>query len=263
MSDLNNRAPEARAAPPRWRRSPFWLVIGVGGIVAALATWAALRLWGLPPVSIDPPGELVVTRTAAAPVVDGRLDDAVWQLSSRSAPFRRSDGRGPAPRPATLRALWDDDALYLAFDGDDESLVATLTQRDEPIYTEDVFELFLDPDGDERHYYELQVSPKGVVFDALFPSYRQNLERSKRYTLSGFEARVEPRDGGWSAEMKIPFASLKHAPDRPPRAGARWRFNAFRIDLHPSGDADYMAFSPPIRPDFHALDRFGTLLFVN
>lgn len=261
MSEPVSPAPIGQGGVPFWRRRRLWLALGVGVVLATAGTWAALRYWGLPPVSAGPPGELQVARTSSAPVLDGRLDDAVWQLASSSAPFGRSDGRGPAPRPATLRAIWDDQALYVAFDGDDESLVATFTRRDEPIYTEDVFELFLDPDGDERLYYELQVSPKGVVFDALFPSYRKDLARSQRFTLQGFEAHVHPRDGGWSAEMKVPFASLKHAPNRPPRPGERWRFNAFRIDLHPSGEADYMAFSPPIRPDFHALDRFGTLIF--
>jgi hypothetical protein len=256
-------APEAPAGPaPRAPgRRRVWLALSVGVVLAGVATWVALRRWGLPPVSAGPPGTLTVARAPSAPVIDGDPSDEVWRLASPSAPFERSDGRGPAPRPVTLRALWDDQALYIAFDGDDDALVATFEKRDEPIYTEDVFELFLDPDGDERHYYELQVSPKGVIFDALFPSYRKDLARSQRFTLAGFEARVASREGGWTAEMKIPFLSLKHAPRRPPRAGDSWRFNAFRIDLHPSGDADYMAFSPPIRPDFHALDRFGTLIF--
>jgi hypothetical protein len=49
---------------------------------------------------------------------------------------------------------------------------------------------------------------------------------------------------------------------RPPRPGSRWRANLYRLETHNrAGEVEGQAFSPPYRGDFHALDRFGWLLF--
>jgi len=47
----------------------------------------------------------------------------------------------------------------------------------------------------------------------------------------------------------------------PPALGAVWRINMFRMDV-PSGKPQQAAgWSPPMVGDFHALDRFGELVF--
>jgi hypothetical protein len=48
----------------------------------------------------------------------------------------------------------------------------------------------------------------------------------------------------------------------PPRPGSRWRANLYRLETHNrAGAVEGQAFSPPYRGDFHALDRFGWLVF--
>ena len=239
---------------------PVVLLIAVG------ATWLAVRR---PPVDRT-------LRTYEAPrrvgaiVIDGVPDEAGWARAPVAGPFILSSGRGPAPRACTARLLWDDQALYLSFEAADEDLLSPHRRRDEDLFTQDVVEVFLDPGGDGIDYYEIEVSPRGVVFDALFPSHRKDLARSRTWNAPGLTAAARihgtvddaAADTGWSAELRIPFAGIRHASRSPPRPGDAWRMNLYRNDRHADGKADYTAWTAPVVGDFHAFARFGTLVFV-
>ena len=72
----------------------------------------------------------------------------------------------------------------------------------------------------------------------------------------------DDKDRSWVVEMAIPAAEVPGA-KQPLKAGHSWRANLFRFD-HPAGQKrqDAASFSPPIVPDFHALDAFGTIRFT-
>src|SRR5687768_13408888 len=79
-----------------------------------------------------------------------------------------ADGR--APRLATTVSPWyDGDYLNIVFSAADDHVVATMTGRDEPIYNEDVVEVFIAPD-ETAIYYEIEVSPLGTTLDARIDS---------------------------------------------------------------------------------------------
>ena len=63
---------------------------------------------------------------------------------------------------------------------------------------------------------------------------------------------------GWSAEIAIPWNAL----GGPPHPGERWRMNLYRLETHGGRGPEGQAFSPPLRADFHAVDRFGWLEFI-
>jgi hypothetical protein len=70
------------------------------------------------------------------------------------------------------------------------------------------------------------------------------------------------KDQGWSAEMAIPIASLNQVPRVPPQKGDVWRFNAYRLEHYVRRQQiDGQSFSPLFVGDFHALPRFGKLIF--
>ena len=66
--------------------------------------------------------------------------------------------------------VWDDDALYYAGSMTDAELRSFGTKRNDHLWNGDVFELFLKPSADRPEYYEFQANPRGVVFEAPFPS---------------------------------------------------------------------------------------------
>ena len=210
--------------------------------------------------------EYRVPRAQKAPTVDGVLDDAAWKEAQAVALRGSFDGR-PAKLRTEARLVYDDANLYVAFDVEDPDLWGTLRKRDDPIYEQEVVEVFLDANADGRTYNELQVSPHNVIFDAYFPARRQGMDLSWD---SGMKTAVKVRgtlddasdkDGGWMVELQIPFARLAEVPSVPPKAGDRWRFNLYRLEHHGRRDVEGQAFSPLFIGDFHALPRFGWLVF--
>lgn len=210
--------------------------------------------------------EYVVTRASKAPTLDGVLDDAAWK-DARPVVLRGSfDGR-PAQLRTEARLVYDDAALYVAFDIEDPDIWGTLKQRDDPIYEQEVVEIFLDANADGRTYNELQVSPHNVIFDAYFPARRQGMDTSwdsemkTALKVRGTLDDASDRDEGWTVELRIPFARLAEVPHVPPRRGDRWRFNLYRLEHHGRRAVEGQAFSPLFVGDFHALPRFAWLTF--
>jgi len=62
-------------------------------------------------------------------------------------------------------------------------------------------------------------------------------------------------------EMQIPFDRLAEVPNIPPKPGERWRFNLYRLEHHDRRTVEGQSFSPLFIGDFHALPRFGWLVF--
>jgi len=190
-----------------------------------------------------------------------RLEVARLGLTDRlvSLPaIRLSDARdGRPPRlPTAVRVAVRAGVLLVRFDGRDRGVVATLTRRDDPLWKEDVFEVFLSPDDPPLIYYEFEVNPLGALFDARVESpdgRRDTMRVDVGWNCPGLSARVRRRDERWSALLMIPLTPLASG-----GAGV-WRANFYRIDR---GEPDeYSAWSPTGAdpPDFHRPDRFGFL----
>ncbi|MFH1571108.1 MAG: carbohydrate-binding family 9-like protein, partial [Gemmatimonadota bacterium] len=110
----------------------------------------------------------VVQRTPMPIEVDGRLDDAAWQQAPMTDAWRWLDTDEVARLDTRGQMVWDDEYLYFAFRTRDPDIWSTLQIRDEPVFIEEDFEIFLDPDGDEFNYYEWQINPLGTVYDVIW-----------------------------------------------------------------------------------------------
>jgi hypothetical protein len=225
------------------------------------------------PVRYDLPSA-AVPQTSSLLTIDGRLDEPVWQVAVELSPFVRApDGPAAADR-VRARLLWSRQYLYIGFDVRDPLLVSQFTQRDDPIYTQDAVEVFLDEDGDGKDYYEFEVSPSGVLFDVALSEPRKG--EPGAYTAAEFRAAVVPDgtvnddvpDRGYTVEIQIPFVALAKFKQRPPAIGSTWRANFYVLDMvglpEPGVQApaqEGFAWSAPRKPDFHEYRRFGELTF--
>jgi hypothetical protein len=120
--------------------------------------------------------------------------------------------------------------------------------------------------ADRRDYLELQVSPRGVVFDARFARYRKGDEAwngrwQAAVDLRGTLDDRRDRDEGWSAELAIPWTEIcEHTKTPcPPAAGQTLRINAFRFERPHERPPIGLALSPPRVPDFHAPEHAAVL----
>ena len=221
--------------------------------------------------NLDPPTyHYTIKRTAAPITVDGKLDEGVW---SRTEPVKLSAKNGGEPKqPTTVRILRDDQFIYFAYDCMDTNIWSTLKERDEPLYNEEVVEVFIDTDGDGRGYLELEVNPLNVLWDGFIlntASKRVGILAWNSFAikwavhLDGTLNDPSDKDKGWSVELALPLKDIYTAPNNPPKAGDKWRLNLYRIDL-PEGagkPGDPAAWSPVSGRTFHDPDRFGEVIF--
>lgn len=203
--------------------------------------------------------------------IDGKLDEPAWERAQWTGWWVSPDGKdGPAPR-TRARFLWDEGHLYVGVESQDDDVWGTFTERDSNTWEQEVIELFIDADGDQKDYLELQVTPNNVVFDARFEKHRSDLAKARAWNMEGLRTGAhvdgtvnqrEDTDQGWTVELAVPVAQVPGAP-APVAHGQTWRVNLFRWDAPKTGGQKAAAFSPPIVGDFHALDRFGRLRFVD
>lgn len=201
--------------------------------------------------------------------IDGDLHKAIW---NRCRPMRLVPSTGNRQRlqPTIVRACWSDTHLYACFHCVDFDAHSTFTQRDEPLYDQDVAEIFLCPTGELRNYFELEFSPHAVIWDGLTVNPGlgpQTVESDPSWTCEGLQclAHIERAPKGsarpdrwWSVEVAVPFKGLAVPVPVP---GDRWRANFYRIDY--TTPAEYSAWSPTFAnpPAFHVPTRFGWLRF--
>jgi len=211
---------------------------------------------------------LAVMHTKRAPKLDGWLGEPVWSFASATGDFVETRSGRDAPFRASAKLLWDEGYLYVGVEVHDTFLRASYTKHDDHLWEQDCVELMIDPDGDGSGYFEIQVSPRGVVFDTRYDSRRipgpfghvdwdssVRIGVSRRGHLDDSDA-----DDGYAIEMAIPWQafSLRDKPLRAPAIGHEMRANLYVMDLSEERQRA-AAWSPVGISDFHVPHRFGIL----
>ena len=176
---------------------------------------------------------------------------------------------GPRPYRTRFRALWSEAGLHLRFDSEDDAPWFTMTGRDDPLWEEEVVEIFLDPEGDGR-YIEVELNPANVVCDLrrLGPGETASdpVGRMDRgFSVAGMRTAVSRSGSGWIGALFLPWEGLGLA--APPPPGAEIPFNIFRIKRPggpeaPEEGAVFAAWSPTGSPSFHVPEAFRPLRLV-
>ena len=214
-------------------------------------------------------------RTTDPIKVDGKLKEASWTRAQPTEAFVDIRGEGfPEPvKQTTVKMLWDDNYLYIAATLMEDNIVAKLTQRDTIIYHDNDFEVFLDPDGDGVHYFEIENNARGVIFDlTLDKPYRSGGSFFIPWNCEGLQLAVgydgtlnkeKDTDRSWTVEMAIPFDALTWNFDNPKKY-TTWRINFSRVQHLVKGQPEEnWVWSPTGRVDMHMPDRWGFLNFVD
>lgn len=185
-----------------------------------------------------------------------RPSPLIWKEIPPLSPLALADGSGAPEQATTVRLCWDEEALHVRFDCEDRDAWGTYRQRDEPLWQEEVVEVFLAPgEEDPIDYAEIEVSPLGVLFDARIhnpTSLRADMTADVAWDCPGLRwqaGRGKERQDWW-AELSIPLGS--------PRV---WRANFYRVERPRDGAPEYSCWSPTLTDpaDFHKPARFGVL----
>src|SRR5439155_14380420 len=149
---------------------------------------------------------------------DGRLDDSGWAHAARLTTFYETwPGDNVAPPVRTVVAItYDAHALYVgiwAQDPDPARLRAAYADRDNVGPGDDYVALVLDTRGDGRVGMIFRVSPRGVQADGVFNEAQFALGNNPDDLTPDFawDARTAIGDSAWTAELRVPFTSLRYA----------------------------------------------------
>ncbi len=214
-------------------------------------------------------------RTADKIKIDGKLTEGAWAKAVESQPFVDISGYDyPKPVKDTwVKMMWDEDNLYIGARLEEDNIVANLTQRDTIIYHDNDFEVFIDPDGDGQHYFEIENNARGVVFDLMLDKpYRSGGSFFIPWNCEGLQLAVShdgtlnkssDKDKAWYVEMAIPFKALERDFNKPQDYKV-WRINFSRVQwLVPGQPEENWVWSPTGLVDMHMPERWGFLRFVD
>jgi hypothetical protein len=202
--------------------------------------------------------------TLAVPRAEFSIEEP-WAIPPACTPvaLRRATDGGTPRLPTSVAAYYDDDFLTVVFRAEDDEIVATYLEHDEPLWEEDVVEIFLAPSG-LTPYFEIEVNPLGTTFDARIDSpdgIRATMKTDLAWTCEGlFAALRRDDDREMHIVIRLPFDSLGTRPN----AGDEWRGNFFRIDRSARRGDEFSAWEPALKtpPDFHVAAAFGALRFA-
>jgi hypothetical protein len=232
------------------------------------------------------PKRYACRRAPSAIRVDGRLDDAAWKRAEWTDAFVDIQGGSqPQPRFRTrAKMLWDDEYLYIGAELEEPDVWATLTEHDSVIFRDNDFEVFLNPSGDGRNYFEFEINALNTGWDLFLPKpYREGGKADNSWEIPGLKTAVavdgtlndpSDRDRGWTVEIAFPWRAFgSRAPVRRPQPGDLWRVNFSRVEWQiqtggkeykkvPGKPEDNWVWSPQGVINMHVPERWGYVEFV-
>ncbi|MCY4121622.1 MAG: DUF5916 domain-containing protein, partial [Acidobacteria bacterium] len=215
-------------------------------------------------------------RTRERPRVDGRLDDAVWRDALHITDFVQQNPveGAPATEATDVWIAYDSQNFYLAVHAhySDPSLMrANRNDRDQS-FEDDNIAIYFDTFLDQNRAYRFSVNGYGVQGDAIVNargySRRARGRRTGSYSMSRnqiptgdsswdalFESGGQIVEDGFTAEMAIPFKSLRY-PERDREIPHRW---GFQIVREVRGTDENLVWAPVTRNISGFLTQVGLL----
>jgi len=196
--------------------------------------------------------EFSIPRVSLPPKIDGKLDDPAWQTAAKIGNFSEvnpGDNTRPAENTEVLVA-YDGGHLYLGFlcyDANPKDIRASVTDRDN-IGRDDFAGILIDTFKDQQTSYEFFVNPYGIQSDRR----RSNAGEDATFDTV-WESAGEINSIGWTAEMAIPFRSLRF----PNRSGQEWGVHFLRI--RPRISREQISWAPLSRDDDCLFCQAGTM----
>ena len=205
-------------------------------------------------------------RTNEPPTIDGLLDDAIWRSAARITDFVQV-------APVEGEAATEDTDVFVAFDSthlylgmhahySNPGIVrASRVDRDRASFGDDTISFYLDTFLDQQRAFVFTLNGYGVQGDSLMGGGRGGggfrgggggVPRGDRSWDALFESGGTLVDDGWSAELAIPFKSLRY----PSNATHRW---GFQIARSIRGKDETVVWAPVSRDVSGFLPQMGLL----
>jgi Domain of unknown function (DUF5916)/Carbohydrate family 9 binding domain-like len=200
----------------------------------------------------DVPSLETVRITNGGVDIDGHLDESSWINAPAAGGFTQfsPERRGPAAEQTVFKVLYDDDAIYIGvacLRTNGSPITSCLSRRDQ-IISSDMIRVYLSPYHDMTTGYHFRINPHGVKED--YYNYGDLFHDQSWDAV--WEADTSQDDGGWYAEIRIPFSSIRYRESE----SMTWGFNVFQY-IHSLGQRT--AWSNWDRDQSGFMSRSGTI----
>jgi len=181
-----------------------------------------------------------VIRTETPPKIDGLIEDDCWKNRGPLSGFFQFDPVNgvKASEETLVWMVYDQKNIYFAFlmqDSQPDKIWAELTPRN-TYENNDSITVILDTYNDKRTSFSFTVNPKGIQKNSVETIWKSG---------------AVIRNDGWTAEMAIPFKSLRFSPQE----NQVWGVNIERY-IHRLNEKDYWT---DVERDTPLLHQMGEL----
>ncbi len=165
----------------------------------------------------DTPMVVEAVKARSNIVIDGKLEEADWNLAATVSEFFRREPRqgGPIRYQTSVRFLYDDKYLYISAVCEDSvgrsGVRVQDLRRDFSWGENDIFGIALDPQNLKQYAQVFQTTPYGNQRD--FQNFNGNSFDNGWNTL--WKVRTQRTDNGYTAEFAIPFKTLRYEGPQP------------------------------------------------
>lgn len=228
-------------------------------VCAAVLTATPLVAQQPPPPPTFTVGKLA--DSAEAPVIDGKVNEAVWQTVQPYATFTQQDPveGAPASEKTEVRLIVGKGNVYvsiIAFDSDPSKIIVSQARRDASLSETDSVVMVFDTFNDNQNAFVFGTNPLGIEYDGQVAREGQSSGVSlgggtaagtQRGGISAFNpnwdgdwtVKSQITDRGWETEMAIPLKTLRYQTG----TNKTWGFNVVRNIRH-KNEQVYLAAIP-------------------
>jgi len=198
--------------------------------------------------SIDP---LRPARATRSPVINGVLDDAIWQECPSVTNFRTfapDFGHDGSEKTVGYMA-YDSENLYFAFrcfDREPDKIKSVVSSRDN-VGSDDWVCINLDSFNDKQSLYAFYVNPDGIQMDSRYAAGREDFSVDIVWYSAG-----QLTQDGYTVEIQIPLRSIRYSETNPVQMSIFFERYIARLAEHSSypelDPAQGMNFFPQMTP---------------
>ena len=199
-----------------------------------------------------------VVPTAAAPVIDGKLDEPCWQAAEASDVYYKYLAQTPVKGdPATVfKMVYDSKGIYLGIINSEKNMdklrAKAIARDDGNLWYDDCAEIYFDPYASSIGFTKFAVNSIGTQWDMRRIDTAIELAN---WSGNNWTAATSKTPDAWTIEIFIPWSDL----GREAREGDVWRFTHVRYAWTSGG---FKGVSSSLGGGYYASNRFGFLRFA-
>ena len=176
--------------------------------------------------------------------IDGIDDELAWNNAIYTDDFIDIEGSKIPSQKTNVKMLWDEKFLYVFAKLYENHIWGDITKRDEVIYYNNDFEVFINPNDDVFSYGEIEINALGTEWDLfLNRPYRLKGKADSSWDINGLKSAVDisgtlndpnDLDDYWTVEIAIPLKEIEKlntsGKDEKVISGDIWRINFSRVN---------------------------------